>query len=86
VTWDNRGRHKGRHSRETRRWVALSADREWLRPQSRAEPSQPVRAAPTRPNPGTPPPKRPDWMDLATYSALLALRRELDEPRRALSA
>jgi hypothetical protein len=86
MTWDKRGRHRGHHSRETHAWLALSADREWLRPGTRVEPSQAVTSAPPRPNPGTPPPPRPDWMAEAVYADLLALRGELDEQRRALSA
>jgi hypothetical protein len=78
MTWDNRGRHKGRYSRETRRWLALSESREWLRPGSRAEPAQALRAAPTR---RTPPPSRPGWMDPTAYAALVALRVELNSAR-----
>jgi hypothetical protein len=86
VSVDNRGRHKGRRSRETKRWHEFAATNDWLQPaevghvDDRADPSQAIRAAPAKPSPPRVkdlPAGCPSWLDPAEYEALLELRGRL---------
>jgi hypothetical protein len=68
-----RGRHKRAESPETRAWEQISVDAAWLgtengRVDDHVDPSQ---------SDPTAPPKRPPWMDEATYQRLAKLREAL---------